>query len=202
MLQNTRIKANFGARPFAYAEGRHHRNAADDFDLTQEIRETFGALPFNVGSDSDSEGPTAPSSTTSDGSRDVRTPPGPPCKTATVPKSLRGTAVDVLCVQILGKGGQVSFENRSKQIFLFRSVFFFFFTTCKLFVPSYALLAEYNVDVCARYKLLPCYDPMTTTGPDSRGAAADEDESEQEDAGKQLHPSTRVQSMTSGNFLP
>ena len=90
-LQNTRIKANFGAKPFAYAEGRHHRNAADDYDLTQEIRETFGALPFNMGSDSDSEGPTAASSATSGGSKEVSTPPGPPCKTATVPKSLRGT---------------------------------------------------------------------------------------------------------------
>ncbi len=89
-FQNTRIKANFGGRPFAYAEGRHHRNAADDYDLTQEIRETFGNLPFNMGSDSDSEGTTAPSSVASDGSREPKTPPGPPCKTASVPKSLRG----------------------------------------------------------------------------------------------------------------
>ena len=61
--------------------------------MTQEIRETFGALPFNMGSDSDSEGPTAANSVTSDGSKEVRTPPGPSCKTATVPKSLRGKVI-------------------------------------------------------------------------------------------------------------
>ena len=45
-------------------------------------------------------------------------------------------------------------------------------------------ISEYNIETCTRYKLLSCYDPITTTGPDLRAAAANvEDESEQEDAG-------------------
>lgn len=85
------MKANFGSKVFAYAEGQQHRDAADEFhDITQEIRETFGALPFNLGSDSDSEGPASASPGTSESGRDVRTPPGPSCRTAGVPKSLKG----------------------------------------------------------------------------------------------------------------
>ena len=92
VFQNTSIRANFGSRPFAYAEGRHHRNAADECnDITQEIKENFGALPFNFGSDSDSEGPVSVSTSTTDtASRDLKSPPWPSCKVATVPKSLRG----------------------------------------------------------------------------------------------------------------
>ena len=90
-LQQTRVKANFGNRPFAYAEGRQHRNAADEcHDQAKEIREAFGALPFHLGSDSDSEGATTVSSGSADSGREVRTPPGPACKVASVPKSLRG----------------------------------------------------------------------------------------------------------------
>ncbi len=92
LFQNTRIKANFGSRAFAYAEGTHHRNAADDcHDVTQEIRETFGALPFHISSDSEGEGPPSIASGTSDGGANTpRTPPGPPCKTPSMPKSTKG----------------------------------------------------------------------------------------------------------------
>ena len=113
-----------------------------------------------MGSDSDSEGPTAASSVTSDGSKEVRTPPGPPCKTATVPKSLRGIsgflyAIGFMCGERI--------------------------TQC---LSQLYYILEYNIETCTRYKLLPCYDPITTTGPDLRAAAANvEDESEQEDAG-------------------
>lgn len=89
------MKANFGNRPFAYAEGRHHRNAADEcHDQAQEIREAFGNLPFHLGSDSDSEGAATASTGSADSGREVRTPPGPACKVASVPKSLRGKKPD------------------------------------------------------------------------------------------------------------
>ena len=36
LMQNTRVRANFGGRPFMYAEGQEHRIAADEFhDLIQ-----------------------------------------------------------------------------------------------------------------------------------------------------------------------
>ena len=98
-LQNTRIKGNFGGKPFAYAEGTSHRNAADDYhDLTQEIRETFGVLPFNLGSDSEGEGPISISSNSSTAgsphnsptNQELRLSPGPPCRTPAIPKANRG----------------------------------------------------------------------------------------------------------------
>lgn len=61
--------------------------------MTQEIRETFVALPFHLSSDSDSESPTSVESVSSDsgGSGGTpQTPPGPPKRIATIPKSLRG----------------------------------------------------------------------------------------------------------------
>lgn len=98
--KNTRVKANFGARPFAYAEGWHHREAADACnDLTREIRESFIALPFHSGSDSDSEGPTTTSTSSSVvETRDIKSHPGPPCKIASIPKPAKDYDVD-LCLQ-------------------------------------------------------------------------------------------------------
>ena len=91
-VQNTRFKANFGNRPFMYAEGGLHRSAADEaHDLTQEIRETFNALPFHMGSDSDSEGGASNGTVVSEGTgSSARSQPGPPCRTSSIPKSLRG----------------------------------------------------------------------------------------------------------------
>ena len=99
MLQNTRVKANFGARPFAFAEGQQHREAADEAnDLTREIRESFSHLPFNSMSDSEEEGtvsaPSAPSSIIDP--MDLSEPLGPPCKTVPIPKPQKGKGFHLL----------------------------------------------------------------------------------------------------------
>ena len=90
-LQNTRIYANFGSRPFVYAEGTEHRKAADEcHDVTQDIKDTFGALPFHLDSDSDD---STSSSVTNSGSH-ARLSPRLSCRTAVIPKSLRGMSTD------------------------------------------------------------------------------------------------------------
>lgn len=76
-LQNSKIRANFGNRPFAYAEGQAHRNAADlCVDLAEEISANFEALPFAMASDSDND---AGASVASDSGSH-----GPPCRIAAV----------------------------------------------------------------------------------------------------------------------
>lgn len=73
--QNTKVRANFGCRPFAYAEGQAHRNAADlCVDLAEEISANFEALPFAMASDSDND---AGASVASDSGSH-----GPPCRIA------------------------------------------------------------------------------------------------------------------------
>lgn len=77
LLQNTKVRANFGSRPFAYAEGQAHRNAADlCLDLAEEISANFEALPFAMASDSDNDAGTSIAS-------DPGTH-GPPCRIAAV----------------------------------------------------------------------------------------------------------------------
>lgn len=76
-MQNSKIRANFGSRPFAFAEGQAHRNAADlCVDLAEEISANFEALPFAMASDSDND---AGASVTSDSGSH-----GPPCRIAAV----------------------------------------------------------------------------------------------------------------------
>lgn len=76
-MQNTKVRANFGSRQFAYAEGQAHRNAADlCIDLAEEISANFEALPFAMASDSDNDAGT---STASDPGTH-----GPPCRIAAV----------------------------------------------------------------------------------------------------------------------
>jgi E3 ubiquitin-protein ligase HECTD4 len=90
IFQNTRIRANFGTRPFAFAEGQQHKEAADAAnDLTREIRESFCHLPFHPHSDSENEGSSQPSPDASIVD-EIKTPKGPPCKTATIPKPQNG----------------------------------------------------------------------------------------------------------------
>jgi len=87
------IKANFGSSKFAYADGASHQ-ASDDpnCDVTQEIRDTFGALPFNIGSDSDGEGSTNSNNPpTPDADLTSLKAPGPPCRIPSLPKSLKGS---------------------------------------------------------------------------------------------------------------
>uniref|UniRef100_A0A4W3K6B9 HECT domain E3 ubiquitin protein ligase 4 n=1 Tax=Callorhinchus milii TaxID=7868 RepID=A0A4W3K6B9_CALMI len=73
--KNTKVRANFGCRPFAYAEGQAHRNAADlCVDLAEEISANFEALPFAMASDSDNDAGASVASDT--GSH------GPPCRIA------------------------------------------------------------------------------------------------------------------------
>ncbi|XP_078523549.1 putative E3 ubiquitin-protein ligase HECTD4 isoform X2 [Lissotriton helveticus] len=75
--KNTKIRANFGSRQFAYAEGQLHRNAADlCIDLAEEISANFEALPFAMASDSDNDAGTSIAS-------DPGTH-GPPCRIAAV----------------------------------------------------------------------------------------------------------------------
>ncbi|KAK2522841.1 Hectd4 [Columba guinea] len=74
---NTKVRANFGSRQFAYAEGQAHRNAADlCIDLAEEISANFEALPFAMASDSDNDAGTSIAS-------DPGTH-GPPCRIAAV----------------------------------------------------------------------------------------------------------------------
>ncbi|XP_025090246.1 probable E3 ubiquitin-protein ligase HECTD4 isoform X2 [Pomacea canaliculata] len=88
--KNCRVKANFGTRPFAYAEGQQHREAAEAVnDVIRDIRESFGHLPFHCVSDSDSDGNDAGGGTSATESRDSRTPPRAPCKTAVAPAALK-----------------------------------------------------------------------------------------------------------------
>lgn len=96
LLQATRVKANFGSRPFAFAEGQQHREAADEADdLTREIRESFGHLPFHSTSDSDGEGALTTPSTPSNVSdiNDHTVPAGPAFKTVPMPAPLKGLFV-------------------------------------------------------------------------------------------------------------
>ncbi|OWF52164.1 E3 ubiquitin-protein ligase HECTD4 [Mizuhopecten yessoensis] len=84
--KNTRIRANFGARPFAFAEGQQHRDAADAADdLTREMRESFGVLPFHSASDSDSDS-SIPNTPEAAAAEVVKSPTGPPSKVAVLPK--------------------------------------------------------------------------------------------------------------------
>ncbi|KAJ8312853.1 hypothetical protein KUTeg_010226 [Tegillarca granosa] len=84
--KNTRIKANFGTRPFAFIEGQQHKDAADAAsDLTREIRESFGHLPFHPLSDSDGEGQPV-TNTEANIVENIKSPQGPPCKVAEIPK--------------------------------------------------------------------------------------------------------------------
>lgn len=77
IFQNTKVRANFGSRQFAYAEGQAHRNAADlCIDLAEEISANFEALPFAMASDSDNDAGTSIAS-------DPGTH-GPPCRIAAV----------------------------------------------------------------------------------------------------------------------
>ncbi|XP_030847057.1 probable E3 ubiquitin-protein ligase HECTD4 [Strongylocentrotus purpuratus] len=64
--KNTQVRANFGSRPFAYVDGHcHHTPTLESSDSLEEITANFGALPFHLEaeSDSDKEGspPTTPS---------------------------------------------------------------------------------------------------------------------------------------------
>ncbi|KAH9492163.1 putative E3 ubiquitin-protein ligase HTD4 [Bulinus truncatus] len=93
--KNCRMKANFGARPFAYAEGQQHREAAEAAnDVLRDIRESFGHLPFHAASDSESDSTEPPLTSSQDSSRDSRTPPRAPCKVAEPPPTLKEYQVD------------------------------------------------------------------------------------------------------------
>lgn len=95
--KNTRVKSNFGARPFAYAEGRHHIDAAHEAsESAKEIRATFGILPFPGCSDSESDVGERTSITTPGGgcgagdSPDAPSPPMvPPCRIPLAPRPCR-----------------------------------------------------------------------------------------------------------------
>ncbi|XP_027132186.1 probable E3 ubiquitin-protein ligase HECTD4 isoform X1 [Larimichthys crocea] len=98
--KNSKIRANFGSRPFAYAEGQAHRNAADlCVDLAEEISANFEALPFAMASDSDND---AGASVTSDSGSH-----GPPCRIAAVAVAQQQYNSDLSCHYKV----ELSYEN-------------------------------------------------------------------------------------------
>ncbi|XP_054852988.1 probable E3 ubiquitin-protein ligase HECTD4 isoform X3 [Eublepharis macularius] len=98
--KNTKVRANFGSRQFAYAEGQAHRNAADlCVDLAEEISANFEALPFAMASDSDNDAGT---STASDPGTH-----GPPCRIAAVATAQQQYDSDTSCHYKM----ELSFEN-------------------------------------------------------------------------------------------
>ncbi|XP_058850690.1 probable E3 ubiquitin-protein ligase HECTD4 isoform X1 [Acipenser ruthenus] len=97
--KNTKIRANFGCRPFAYAEGQAHRNAADlCIDLAEEISANFEALPFAMASDSDDAGASVASDPGSH---------GPPCRIAAVATAIQQYDSDSSCFYKV----ELSYEN-------------------------------------------------------------------------------------------
>uniref|UniRef100_A0A8C7DPU3 HECT domain E3 ubiquitin protein ligase 4 n=1 Tax=Oncorhynchus kisutch TaxID=8019 RepID=A0A8C7DPU3_ONCKI len=98
--KNTKIRANFGCRAFAYAEGQAHRNAADFcVDLAEEISANFEALPFAMASDSDND---AGASVASDSGSH-----GPPCRIAAVAVAQQQYNSDSSCLYKV----ELSYEN-------------------------------------------------------------------------------------------
>ncbi|XP_010580412.1 PREDICTED: probable E3 ubiquitin-protein ligase HECTD4 isoform X5 [Haliaeetus leucocephalus] len=98
--KNTKIRANFGSRQFAYAEGQAHRNAADlCIDLAEEISANFEALPFAMASDSDNDAGTSIAS-------DPGTH-GPPCRIAAVATAQQQYDSDTSCHYKM----ELSYEN-------------------------------------------------------------------------------------------
>ncbi|XP_074868487.1 putative E3 ubiquitin-protein ligase HECTD4 isoform X2 [Carettochelys insculpta] len=98
--KNTKVRANFGSRQFAYAEGQAHRNAADlCIDLAEEISANFEALPFAMASDSDNDAGT---STASDPGTH-----GPPCRIAAVATAQQQYDSDTSCHYKM----ELSYEN-------------------------------------------------------------------------------------------
>ncbi|XP_062874264.1 probable E3 ubiquitin-protein ligase HECTD4 isoform X2 [Trichomycterus rosablanca] len=97
--KNTKVRANFGCRTFAYAEGQAHRNAADlCVDLSEEISANFEALPFAMASDSDDAGTSVASDSGSH---------GPPCRIAAVSTAQSQYNSDASCCYRL----ELSYEN-------------------------------------------------------------------------------------------
>nr|XP_060642062.1 probable E3 ubiquitin-protein ligase HECTD4 isoform X2 [Anolis sagrei ordinatus] len=98
--KNTKVRANFGSRQFAYAEGQAHRNAADlCVDLAEEISANFEVLPFAMASDSDNDAGT---STASDPGTH-----GPPCRIAAVATAQQQYDSDTSCHYKM----ELSYEN-------------------------------------------------------------------------------------------
>ncbi|XP_046872567.1 probable E3 ubiquitin-protein ligase HECTD4 isoform X1 [Hypomesus transpacificus] len=98
--KNTKIRANFGCRPFAYGEGQAHRNAADlCVDLAEEISANFEALPFAMASDSDND---AGASVASDSGSH-----GPPCRIAAVAVAQQQYNSDSSCLYKV----ELSYDN-------------------------------------------------------------------------------------------
>ncbi|OXB64167.1 hypothetical protein ASZ78_002097, partial [Callipepla squamata] len=97
---NTKVRANFGSRQFAYAEGQAHRNAADlCIDLAEEISANFEVLPFAMASDSDNDAGTSIAS-------DPGTH-GPPCRIAAVATAQQQYDSDTSCHYKM----ELSYEN-------------------------------------------------------------------------------------------
>ena len=138
------MRANFGQRAFAYAEGREQRAAADEcHDAIQEMKDGFGALPFNMAasssssSASDSDSDASLHSASSEPAVDRRaergemqgggSPSAPPCRTPGMPKSLKGGCCgSVRCcsyVRISREGGGRYYQQGV--MYLYKYMYFF-----------------------------------------------------------------------------
>ncbi|XP_041456057.1 probable E3 ubiquitin-protein ligase HECTD4 isoform X4 [Lytechinus variegatus] len=87
--KNTQVRVNFGNRPFAYVDGHcHHTAALESSDSLEEITANFGALPFAMMGESDSDKEPTPPSTpsTEQASPMISTAPGISFKLATPQK--------------------------------------------------------------------------------------------------------------------
>ncbi|XP_022104608.1 probable E3 ubiquitin-protein ligase HECTD4 isoform X2 [Acanthaster planci] len=90
--RNTRVRANFGARPFCYAEGRQHHDAAvEATDPREEILANFSMLPFHTLEESEEGSGERAALDVPPGPLEAvgeTTPAGPPCRLAASPKPL------------------------------------------------------------------------------------------------------------------
>ena len=88
-MQNTRVRANFGARPFCHAEGRQHHDAAvEAIDPKEEIAANFSILPFHTLEEATNEGANIEvpqMEAVGDSS-----PAGPPCRQVSSPRPSTG----------------------------------------------------------------------------------------------------------------
>lgn len=172
-LQNSKIRANFGGRAFAYAEGQAHRNAADlCVDLAEEISANFEALPFAMASDSDND---AGASVTSDSGSH-----GPPCRIAAVAVTQQRRCFSNIF------STYINIHNFTPLTFIKDSHAWkkVVICVCYCLLNLFFLLlndTEYNSDLSCHYKVELSYDNLVTTGPNPHPPSIADDESDDED---------------------
>ena len=83
--------ANFGSRSFQYAEANDLMSEVSETrDVIAEMKQGFGALPFNVVTDGVVEGASASTAVPEMNSSVVKSPSGPPLITSKATKPHKG----------------------------------------------------------------------------------------------------------------